>query len=77
MNIYVQDVFENQRLGSVRAPRATFPTLTAEQIARQAFGRVEPVQKGKVLFERDDRTSDCFIVLVGPVNTRRMGRRSS
>jgi thioredoxin reductase (NADPH) len=44
----------------------TFPRLTDEQVARvAAFGAVEDVAAGTVLFEIDDRGVDFFLVLEG------------
>ena len=46
----------------------TFPRLSAEQIARaQAFGTVQDLPEGTVLFERGDHTVDFFIVLRGGI----------
>ncbi len=46
----------------------TFPRLTPEQIGRaQAFGTVEDLPAGAVLFERGGRTVDFFVVLRGKV----------
>ena len=46
----------------------TFPRLTDEQVARaKAFGRVQDLPKGRVLFSRGDRTVDFFLVLAGAV----------
>jgi thioredoxin reductase (NADPH) len=46
----------------------TFPRLSEEQAARAAaFGRVEDLPGGTVLFERGDRTVDFFLVLKGAV----------
>jgi thioredoxin reductase (NADPH) len=43
-----------------------FPVLSQEQIERaQAFGQVESLPQGTVLFERGQRTVDFFIVLEG------------
>ncbi len=42
----------------------TFPRLTDEQVARaKAFGCVQDLPKGTVLFSRGDRTVDFFLVL--------------
>lgn len=44
----------------------TFPRLTDEQVNRvAAFGTVQALPKGTVLFERDDRGVDFFLVLAG------------
>jgi len=44
----------------------TFPRLTAEQVDRaRRFGTVEDLPKGAVLFRRDDRTVEFFIVIEG------------
>ncbi len=46
----------------------TFPRLTPEQIGRaQAFGTVEDLAPGTVLFQRGDRTVDFFVVLHGRI----------
>src|SRR5690242_16077109 len=46
----------------------TFPTLTDEQVARvAAFGVVEDLPAGAVLFEIDDRGVDFFLVLSGHI----------
>jgi thioredoxin reductase (NADPH) len=46
----------------------TFPTLTADQLARaSAFGVVEDVSKGAVLFTRGQRSVDFFIVHAGAI----------
>ncbi len=46
----------------------TFPTLGAQQIERaKAFGCVQELPKGTVLFERGQRTVDFFIVLGGNI----------
>jgi len=46
----------------------TFPRLSPEQIARaQAFGIMQDLPAGTVLFERGDRTVDFFIVLHGQI----------
>ena len=46
----------------------TFPRLTDEQVSRaKAFGRVEELPKGTVLFSRGDRTVDFFLMLEGSV----------
>lgn len=46
----------------------TFPRLTDEQVRRvAAFGVVEDLPAGTVLFERDDRGVDFFLVLEGHV----------
>jgi thioredoxin reductase (NADPH) len=46
----------------------TFPRLTDEQVARvAAFGVVEELPRGTVLFERDDRGVDFFLVLEGHI----------
>ena len=46
----------------------TFPRLTAEQVARAAaFGSVEDLAHGTVVFERGQRTVDFFIVLTGAI----------
>ncbi len=48
--------------------RQTFPTLTEEQIERiKPFGQIEDLAKGTVLFERDDRTVDFFVLLKGNI----------
>ena len=45
-----------------------FPRLSEEQVARaSAFGGVEDLAPGAVLFERGDRTVDFFVVLRGQV----------
>lgn len=49
-----------------RRAEQTFPRLNADQIARtSAFGTVESLPRGTVLFERGDRTVDFFLVLEG------------
>jgi thioredoxin reductase (NADPH) len=46
----------------------TFPRLSDEQVARaKAFGCVEDLPKGTVLFSRGDRTVDFFLVLEGDI----------
>ena len=46
----------------------TFPRLSGEQVARvQAFGAVESLAEGAVVFERGDRTVDFFVVLEGSI----------
>ncbi|GAA0576152.1 FAD-dependent oxidoreductase [Craurococcus roseus] len=46
----------------------TFPRLTDEQVARaKAFGRIQDLPKGRVLFSRGDRTVDFFLVLEGNI----------
>ena len=46
----------------------TFPRLSEEQVARaSAFGRVEDLPEGTVLFERGDRTVDFFLVHRGNI----------
>ncbi len=46
----------------------TFPRLTDEQVRRvAAFGVVEDLPRGTVLFERDDRGVDFFLVLEGHI----------
>ncbi len=46
----------------------TFPRLTDEQVRRvAAFGTVEDLPRGTVLFERDDRGVDFFLVLEGHI----------
>jgi len=46
----------------------TFPLLTEEQVARaQAFGTVEDLPAGALLFQRGDRTVDFFVVLRGRI----------
>ncbi len=46
----------------------TFPRLSDEQVARaKAFGRVQDLPKGRVLFSRGDRTVDFFLVLEGHI----------
>jgi thioredoxin reductase (NADPH) len=46
----------------------TFPRLTGDQVARvAAFGVVEALSRGTVLFERDDRGVDFFLVLEGHI----------
>jgi thioredoxin reductase (NADPH) len=46
----------------------TFPKLTPQQIERaKAFGCVQELPKGTVLFERGQRTVDFFIVLEGRI----------
>jgi thioredoxin reductase (NADPH) len=46
----------------------TFPRLSDEQVARaKAFGCVEDLPKGTVLFSRGDRTVDFFLVLEGNI----------
>ncbi|MEM7651428.1 MAG: FAD-dependent oxidoreductase [Pseudomonadota bacterium] len=48
--------------------RQTFPTLNDEQIERvKAFGKIEDLKKGTVLFERGDRTVDFFLLLKGNI----------
>ncbi|MEB3289786.1 MAG: FAD-dependent oxidoreductase [Leptolyngbya sp.] len=45
-----------------------FPTLLLEQIERaKAFGTVEDIPQGTILFERGQRTVDFFIVLQGSI----------
>ena len=46
----------------------TFPRLTEEQVARaKAFGCVQDLPEGTVLFERGQHTVDFFLVLQGNV----------
>jgi thioredoxin reductase (NADPH) len=46
----------------------TFPRLGADQVARaSAFGRMEALAEGAVLFARGDRSVDFFIVLDGAI----------
>ena len=46
----------------------TFPRLSDEQVARaRAFGCVQDLPKGTVLFSRGDRTVDFFLVLEGHI----------
>jgi thioredoxin reductase (NADPH) len=46
----------------------TFPRLSDEQVARaKAFGRIQDLPKGRVLFSRGDRTVDFFLVLEGHI----------
>lgn len=46
----------------------TFPRLSGEQVARAAaFGSVEDLPAGSVLFERGDRAVDFFVVLRGRI----------
>lgn len=46
----------------------TFPRLTEDQVDRVAsFGTVESLSTGTVLFERDDRSVDFFLVLEGHI----------
>jgi thioredoxin reductase (NADPH) len=46
----------------------TFPVLTVEQVERAAaFGVVQAVPRGTVLFDRGDRKVDFFIVLEGTI----------
>jgi thioredoxin reductase (NADPH) len=46
----------------------TFPRLTGEQVARaRAFGQVEALPAGTVLFRRGDRTVDFFLALSGAI----------
>jgi thioredoxin reductase (NADPH) len=46
----------------------TFPRLSEEQITRaKAYGTVEDLAKGTMLFKRGDRTVDCFFVLEGTI----------
>jgi thioredoxin reductase (NADPH) len=46
----------------------TFPRLDDEQVRRvAAFGVVEDLPRGTVLFERDDRSVDFFLVLRGHI----------
>ncbi len=46
----------------------TFPRLSDEQVERVcAFGTVEALPRGTVLFERDDRGVDFFLVLEGHI----------
>ena len=46
----------------------TFPRLSDEQVERvSAFGTVEALSEGTVLFERDDRGVDFFLVLDGHI----------
>ena len=50
----------------VANPEVAFPQLSDEQIARAArFGTTEELQAGTVLFERGDRSVDCFVILAG------------
>jgi len=52
----------------------TFPRLTEEQVARAAaFGRIEDLKRGTVLFERGDRTVDFFLVLEGNIEIYETG----
>ncbi len=52
----------------------TFPRLTDEQLERaQAFGNVEDLEPGTVLFERGDHTVDFFIVLHGQIEIFEIG----
>jgi len=52
----------------------TFPRLSDGQVARaKAFGTVEDLPRGTVLFERGDRTVDFFIVLRGNVEIYETG----
>ncbi|MGF1476642.1 MAG: FAD-dependent oxidoreductase [Geminicoccaceae bacterium] len=45
-----------------------FPRLSDEQIERvKAFGEREALSKGSVLFERGDRSVDCFVILEGTI----------
>ncbi len=47
----------------------TFPTLSDEQVDRlRRFGTVEKMAKGDVLFERDQRSVDFFVVLEGQID---------
>ena len=46
----------------------TFPRLSREQVERaRAFGVVERLPGGAVVFERGDRTVDFFLVLEGSI----------
>ncbi len=48
--------------------KQTFPTLSDEQIERaKAFGVIEDLKQGTVLFERGDRTVDFFVLLKGNI----------
>jgi thioredoxin reductase (NADPH) len=52
----------------------TFPRLTGEQATRvSSFGVVEDLPAGTVLFERDDRGVDFFLVLAGCVEIYQTG----
>jgi len=52
----------------------TFPRLTDDQAARVAtFGEVQALPAGTVLFERDDRGVDFFLVLEGHVEIYESG----
>jgi thioredoxin reductase (NADPH) len=52
----------------------TFPRLTDEQVARvAAFGTEEALPAGTVLFERDDRSVDFFLVLEGHIEIYETG----
>jgi thioredoxin reductase (NADPH) len=52
----------------------TFPRLSDEQVARaEAFGAVEDLARGTVLFARGDRTVDFFLVLEGNIEIHEDG----
>lgn len=52
----------------------TFPTLSDAQVARaSAFGRIESLPKGTILFERGERTVDFFLVLEGSIEIYQPG----
>lgn len=51
-----------------------FPTLSAGQVGRtEAFGNVERLSKGTVLFERGDRSVDFFLVVEGAIEIYETG----
>ncbi|KAA2238137.1 FAD-dependent oxidoreductase [Salinarimonas soli] len=51
-----------------RRAEQTFPRLNADQVARaSAFGSVESLPQGTILFERGDRTVDFFLVQEGHI----------
>ena len=46
----------------------TFPVLTEAQVERmKAFGAVEKLKKGEIVFQRGDRTVDFFVLLDGMI----------
>ena len=46
----------------------TFPVLTEAQVERmKAFGTVEKLKKGEIVFQRGDRTVDFFVLLDGVI----------
>jgi thioredoxin reductase (NADPH) len=56
----------------VYLPEAALPTLSEDQIARlHAYGRVDPVEEGEVLFAAGDREANMYVVLDGEVEILR------